>query len=119
MPLRQGLDDTIKKIQELGPGAESTSIAMEKFGARAGGDMAAAILEGKFAIDDLMASLDKGGPGILETARQTESLGEKFTRFKNTLLVAVEPAASSVFDGLGKLATLIETKIVPAVSEWV
>lgn len=119
VPLRQGLDETIKKIQELGPGAEATSLAMEKFGARAGGDMAAAILEGKFAIEDLMGTLDEGGAGIMETGRQTMSLGEKFTMLKNTLMVAVEPAASAVFNGLFKLWNLIEAKVMPVVSKWV
>lgn len=119
VPLRQGLEDTIAKIQELGPGAEATSLAMERFGARAGGDMAAAILEGKFAIDDLLATLDEGGAGILETAKSTESLGEKFTRLKNTALVAIQPLATGFFDGLSKLATLIEEKVVPVVKAFI
>lgn len=117
VPLRAGLDETIRRIQELGPGAEATGLAMETFGARAGGDMAAAILEGKFAIEDLMGTLDEGGAGILETAKQTESFGEKLTRVKNQVILLVEPLAVRLVDALGAVATMIEEDVAPAIDE--
>lgn len=50
IPMRKGLEDTVAQIQKLGPSAKATALAMETFGARAGPDMAAAILEGRLPI---------------------------------------------------------------------
>jgi hypothetical protein len=77
VPMRDGLDKTIETIQKLGPGAEATSLAMETFGARAGPDMAAAILEGRFEVgallDDLASSTDTIGQAAADTLRSSLS----------------------------------------------
>jgi phage-related minor tail protein len=108
VPMRQGLDDTIAKIQKLGPGAQATSLAMEVFGARAGPDMAAAILEGRFELGQLADDIKSGGETIGKAASDTADAGEKFGAFQNKLKVALEPAASAVFGFANSLAdTLI------------
>lgn len=115
IPLRKGLEETIAKIQALGPGAEATALAMEVFGARAGPDMAAAILEGKFAIDDLVAAIEGSGETILKAGQDTADFGEKWTVLKNKMLTAVEPLATRVMGVVTDFVTLLADKVFPAV----
>ncbi len=100
IPLRKGLDDTFEKIKKLGPGAESTALAMEIFGARAGPDMASTILDGRFAIDDLLGSMEGAEGAILEAGQASMTLGERFGLLKNKILVASEPALTKMLQGL-------------------
>lgn len=107
IPLREGLDDTVKKIQELGPGAEATALAMEIFGARAGPDMAAAIQEGKLAFGDLVGTLKDSEETILGVAADTNDMAENWTILKNQVLVLVEPLLTKLFGTLSSgIATL-------------
>jgi phage-related minor tail protein len=105
---KEGLDlpdmlgETIAAIQGAGSEAEAQAIAMENFGAKAGPDMAAAILEGRFEIDDLMATLDANEDTITGLADETDSWKENLAKLKNEGLVAIEPIASTVFGLLGE-----------------
>jgi phage-related minor tail protein len=105
---KEGLDlpdmlgETIAAIQGAGSEAEAQAIAMENFGAKAGPDMAAAILEGRFEIDDLMATLDANEDTITGLADETDSWKENLAKLKNEGLVALEPIASTVFGLLGE-----------------
>jgi hypothetical protein len=105
---KEGLDlpdmlgETIAAIQGAGSEAEAQAIAMENFGAKAGPDMAAAILEGRFEIDDLMATLDSNEDTITGLADETDSWKENLAKLKNEGLVALEPIASTVFGLLGE-----------------
>lgn len=113
IPMRQGLDDTIKKIQELGPGAKSTALAMEIFGARAGPDMAAAILEGRLSIGDLVKDIEGSEETISGVADETKDASEKMQEAWNKVTLAVEPLAVKVFEFVGQLAT----DLGPAIDE--
>ena len=117
IPMRQGLDETIAKITAMGPGAASTSLAMEVFGARAGPDMAAAILEGRFAIDEYLSAIGDGSDTINGAAADTDDWREKLTVLKNQALVGLEPVLSGIFNGVGALADVIATRLVPWVRE--
>ena len=114
VPMREGLDQTAASIQEMGPGAESTALAMEVFGARAGPDMAAAILEGRFAIDDYLAAVNDGTDTISGAAADTDDWRERLTVLKNQALVGLEPVLTALFNGMGALAEVISTRLVPA-----
>ncbi len=114
VPMREGLDQTVAAIQQMGPGAESTALAMEVFGARAGPDMAAAILEGRFAIDDYLSAINDGTDTINGAAADTDDWREQLTVLKNQALVGLEPVLTAVFNGVGALADGISTRLVPA-----
>ncbi len=114
VPMREGLDQTIAQIQEMGPGAESTALAMEVFGARAGPDMAAAILEGRFAVDDYLAAIAGGSETINQAAADTDDWREQLTVLKNQALVGLEPLLSGVFNAVGSLAEVTSTRLMPA-----
>lgn len=83
----------VDEIKNMGSQAEANARAVEIFGARAGPDMAAAIREGRFEIEDLVASLDEAEGAINRTAEDTDSFGEKFKVLKNKITVAIEPMA--------------------------
>jgi TP901 family phage tail tape measure protein len=118
IPMRQGLDDTIKKIQALGPGAEATSIAMKTFGARAGPDMAAAILEGRFALGDLLDKIKNGEGTIRGTANSTADGAEKMQLAFNKMKVAVEPVATAIFGLVGEMTEAL-LPVIEAVAPYV
>lgn len=92
----------VNEIRALGPGTEATQKAIELFGTRAGPDLADAIAGGKFEIDQLMDAVVNGSDTINQGAKDTENFGEKWQRFKNNILVAIEPLATKVFNGVGK-----------------
>lgn len=110
VPAREGLDATIAKINELGPSAEATSLAMDVFGARAGPDMAAAILEGRFALGDLFDQVANGSETIQGVAADTADGAERMKLAMNRVALAFEPVGSAVF---GLQAALIQ-KFAPA-----
>lgn len=91
----------VDEITKLGPGTEATGLAIELFGQRSGPDLADAITGGKFAIDDMLAAITDGTDTINDAAKDTESFGEKWTRIKNRVLVALEPLATKVFEAIG------------------
>lgn len=114
----EGLKETIAKIQELGPSAEATALAMETFGQKAGGDMVDTILGGKFAIDDLAASIASSNETVASAAKDTEGFSEKWAMFKNKMAIALEPAGTALMDGLTDAFAKLEPYI-PAITEGI
>jgi phage-related minor tail protein len=109
----EALRETFEQIENTGSAAEANALAMEVFGARAGPDMAAAIREGRFEIDDLLSTIQNGDETILGAAEATESFGEKWTKLKNKVFVALEPLATKFIDTLGSLFDVLGPKIEP------
>lgn len=103
IPMREGLDATMQRIQELGPSAEATALAMDIFGARAGPDMAAAILEGRFAIDELLASVTESPETIMAAGAETETFAEKLAILRNNASLALEPLGDRLLTVLTNL----------------
>lgn len=85
--------------------------AMETFGGRAGADMFAAISEGRFDFDALSASIAGGTDTINQAAHDTEDFGEKWQRIKNRVMLALEPLATRVFDGVGAAMDRLGPKV--------
>lgn len=101
----------VDEIKNAGDASTANALALELFGARAGPDMAAAIREGRFSIDELVGTISNGSDTIMAASADTEDFSEKFTKLKNKLLVELEPAATFVFDqlavGMDKLPAAI------------
>jgi len=119
----------VSEITALGPGSEATGKAIELFGQRAGPDLADAIAGGKFEIDGLLDSITNGGDTINQAALDTEDFAEKWQRFKNRVLVGLEPLAMKVFDGVGaamdklgpvveRVAAWVQGQAVPALKDF-
>lgn len=91
IPLRQGLDETFESIKNASDESEALSIAMGVFGARAAGDMSAAIREGRFDIDDMVAALGSAEGKIEDTAAATADWPEMWRTIGNTMTVQLAP----------------------------
>lgn len=102
VPMREGLEATIAQIQELGPSAEATALAMDVFGARAGPDMAAAILEGRFEIDELVASLENSSGALDDAASRSITFSQRIEIMKSRALTALIPLGD-VFINLAEI----------------
>lgn len=115
----QALEVFIQRIKDAGSAGQANAISMEIFGARAGPDMAAAIREGRFAIEEMLAKIKDGKSTIMGTAESTKDFGERFVELKNKVTLALEPLGERFFAAVnnlvpvivnlvGKLATLVE-----------
>jgi hypothetical protein len=94
----------IAEIQRLGPGAKATALAMATFGSKAGPDMAAAITEGRFAIDTLMGRIKDGEETVSSAAKATDGLSETLARLRNT---ATQQLGTWALPGLERLNELL------------
>lgn len=108
---REALARITDEIKNAGSTSEANQKAIELFGARAGPDMAAAISEGRFELGDLFGAVADGSETILGAAADTESFGQKWQKFKNRVLVAVEPIATRVFEGVGNVFDTVAPKV--------
>lgn len=110
-------------IKDAGTASEATSLAIEIFGAEAGPDMAAAIREGRFEVEELVAQMNDAEGAISRTAKDTESFGEKWQLFKNQMAVAFKPAAMAIFEGLGKVmekvAPILTDTVIPGIERFI
>lgn len=82
---------------------DKTTLAMEVFGKRAGADMAEAIKQGRFEVEDMLKTFRNGNDTIRKAGRDTMDLGEQWQQFTNILKVRLQPVAEDVFKGLGDL----------------
>src|SRR4029453_17357756 len=98
----KALRAVFERIRELGPGAKATGLAMDTFGKKAGADMAAAILEGRFSIDDLVKHIKTGKDTVQKASEDTRDFAEQWLLFKNRVAVAVAPAAEKMFGAIGE-----------------
>jgi phage-related minor tail protein len=95
--------EAIKAIQAAKTPADQLSLSFKLFGARAGTDMARAIKEGRFAIGDLVKSLQQGSGTILDAAKKTDDFGERFAVLRNKVELALNPLGSRLMDALDNL----------------
>jgi phage-related minor tail protein len=98
------LQTVIRKMQELGPGAEATSLALKVFGTRAGPEMAAAILEGRLEIDKLLGSLTSSTETINGAAADTADLAESLAILRNRATLALGAFAESALPAFTAVA---------------
>ncbi len=110
VPLKEGLQATFESIKNNTDASAALADGMEIFGARAGPDMVAAIREGRFAFDEMVAAISDSEGAIMDASANTMDFGEKFTILKNKAMLAFEPIGTAIFDVAG---VLVE-KLTPA-----
>lgn len=108
VPLQEGLQQTMDAIMGASSESEALAIAMDVFGARAGPDMAAAILEGRFSIEDLIATMEDSEGAINDTMEATADWPEMWTLIKNKATLALAPIGSMLMDLAGRVMPLVE-----------
>lgn len=105
--LATGLEQTAEKIKNAASESEALAIGMDVFGARAGPDMVAAIREGRFEIDDLVAVLQNADGAIMSTSEATMDWGERLQIFKNQVTTAFAPAGQKLMDVATQIMAVI------------
>ncbi len=103
--LPAALAKSVKSIKEAKTGGEAASQAIELFGARAGPDMAAAIREGRFEIDDLITQLENSEGTLAATTASTETFADRWDRTKNALTVAGATIGDALLPALKAVAS--------------
>jgi hypothetical protein len=78
VPLQDGLRQTMAAIKGAATESEGLAIAMDVFGARAGPDMAAAIREGRFELDEAIATLQGTQGSLADAAERTIGFQESW-----------------------------------------
>lgn len=101
------------QIKNAGTAGEANAIALKNFGARAAGDMAAAIREGRFEIDDFVKSLKNSDGSIKDVSDRTKTFQQKMDELKNRGFVAIEPIATKFLD-----LTLRMAGALASASDW-
>jgi phage-related minor tail protein len=115
IPLQEGLQDTMDAIKGASSESEALAIAMDVFGARAGPDMAAAIREGRFELDEAIEALRGTQGGLADAAERSLGFREQWQIAMNGARLALAPLG----DMMGRLVeqvlpyaiTLIETLV--------
>ncbi len=93
----------VTAIKNTTDAAEAATLASETFGSRAGPDMRAAIQEGRFEIEEFVKSLENADGSLQDAADRTASWQEELNKLKNKVLVALEPAATAVFNAITEM----------------
>lgn len=86
---------------DAGDQAAALDLAGQVFGTRGASQFVGALQAGVLNVEDLMAATGATGDTILGVAEDTKSFGEQWTETVNTLMVALEPLATAVFDTVG------------------
>jgi TP901 family phage tail tape measure protein len=107
-----------EQIKGAGSAGEANAIAVEAFGARAGPDLAAAVREGRFELDDLLGTIAGGSETIMKAGEDTRDFSEKWQLFKTRVLVALEPIAMRVFDAMGSAMDTLGPKVQDLIDKW-
>lgn len=107
-----------EQIKQAGSDGAANAIAVEAFGTRAGPDLAAAIREGRFEFDDYLDVISNGSDTIQAAADDTADFGEAWLKFKNNVLLKLEPVAMRVFNAIGDLMTAKVMPALAALSAW-
>jgi hypothetical protein len=89
------------KIEAIGKSADPVGESIKLFGLRAGPDLAAAILEGRFATEDLVEVMNNGTDTIAGLTDETRDAGDWIKILGNRIGSVIGPMAS----GFGDLAS--------------
>ncbi len=95
------------QIKNAANPTEATRKAIELFGSRAGPDMAAAIREGRFEIGELSAALMESKGAIERNSAATKTFGDRWLETKNQVGIAIAP--------IGKQLLNLADSVMPSV----
>lgn len=122
---RDGVTDTneaftmlVDNIKNAGSVGEANLAAIDAFGARAGPDMAAAIREGRFEIEDLIQAVDSSSDTILGAAADSMTLSDKMQILQNRVTLALEPLGERLIAVFDQIMPYIEGGI-DTITEWI
>ena len=98
IPLAEGLADVSDRIKNAATDSEALTIAMETFGARAGPDMAAAIREGRFSLEEAIATLDSTSGSLADATDRALDFGDRWEMTVAKVQVAMQPLGEAMWN---------------------
>lgn len=104
----KALDKLIASIKNAGSVAKANSIAVAALGVKAGPDFAAAVREGRLDFQSLMDTVTNGSDTIAKATTDTADFSEMLQELRNRAFVALEPAATAVFQALNQGADALK-----------
>ncbi len=105
----------IKQIQGMSSASKAGQLAAQYFGTKAGPDMAAAIREGRFSIDDMTKTITDSDGALAKSGKNTGTLSGKWTILSNQMKTVAEPAAKGLLDTLTDLGAQASSKLTPEI----
>jgi hypothetical protein len=118
---RKGITDAgeafrllVEQIKNAKTPTEATRLAIEVFGSRAGPDMALAIREGRFSVEQLIAILRDAEGAIQQTTKATDGFAEQWPRIKNKIMLAIEPLGTEILNIAESAMPKIEDSVASA-----
>jgi len=104
----------IQALVDVGDTAAAIDLAGGVFGTKGAVDFVGAVQTGKLNLDDMQGSMGATQDTILGLAEETRSSGESMKIAMNKAMDAIEPLASSFFEGLSDAIT----KLSPYLDEF-
>lgn len=117
-PALRATIDQISAFTKKGKDAAAIKLAASIFGTRGAAQFVAAVKSGKVNLDDMMKSSGAGKDTILAAAAATSTFGSKWLKFKNNVLIAVEPLATRVFKAFGDGMQFMNDVGLPALEKY-
>ena len=105
------MQEVIDQIANMADESEATSLAIETFGSRAGAELAFAIRNGKFEIEDWTAAISNSAGTLSSTADAATTLEEKWTRASNSIKTAFSSVITPAVDGVSSAFAGVVEKI--------
>ncbi len=115
--LSQALTETVANIQNAADETEAAQIATELFGKKGGPELAQAIREGRFSVEDLQGSLESYGSTVDDTFNATLDPADQMKTSLNNLKLAGADLAGVGMEMLQPMLEKITGK-VKEVTEW-
>lgn len=104
---KQALTGIMETIEGMKNPTDAASFAMDVFGARAGTDMAQAIREGRFEVDDLVKTMKSSKGSIEENASANATLEGRMKILQHRVTNLIEPIATKFVGALVDLAGIL------------
>ena len=108
----------VERIKAAHNPTKALGIAVGTFGTRAGTELTAAVRQGVFSTDKITKAIKGGGETVGKANEATLTLSDRWMMFKNTLVVAVAPAAEAFVKLLNE-GMALALKYLPPLIKWV
>lgn len=95
-----GLNEIITEIANMADESEATALAVDTFGSRAGTELAYAIRNGKFEIEQWTSAIENSEGTLAKTDDAADTLADKWTQASNSMTTAftsvLEPSINKI-----------------------
>lgn len=100
------MQEVISEIKTMGSESDATAAAIDAFGSRAGAELAYAIRNGKFEIDEWVAAIEGAEGTLAKTDDAADTMADKWTMASNSLNTAftsvIAPGVSAASEALAR-----------------